>query len=482
MTLAKQQWLFLGLALALLVALASVLLLNHLSVARSLNDLTQAQELIRTVVRMRNIAVEVTTERTERQIQQWQAGMREFAHSLTPMRTAFPDEIALMRAIEKNVEDADQLFQHLLASFASQQSRPSSNVDARLVSARIASALHVVLGDVSLMALRLGEMQTTEVRAARQNVLFTSVLLCLAILAILVTYQVIFRKLVLAPIKLLQLATDRIASGDLEHRVNMRTGNEFGELGERFDHMAEELQAARTRMGSAIKELEAFAYSVSHDLRAPLRGMDAFSRILLERYASHMEEDASHCLQMIRDNALQMGHLIDDLLAFSRLNQQPLKKELVQHEELVRVVLRDLEKERNNRQIEVIVGALPAAEADPRLLKQVWANLIENALKYTGSRERAVIRIDAKSEDGVPVYFVQDNGVGFDMRYAHKLFGVFQRLHRAEEYGGTGVGLAIVQRIIARHGGRVWAQAVKNEGATFYFTLQEAKDHAEQRG
>jgi light-regulated signal transduction histidine kinase (bacteriophytochrome) len=143
----------------------------------------------------------------------------------------------------------------------------------------------------------------------------------------------------------------------------------------------------------------------------------------------------------------------------------------------VRAVLQSLQAEQKNRQIELTIGELPAADADPRLLKQVWVNLITNALKYTRSRDKVIIRVGAETKEGVPVYYIQDNGVGFDMRYAHKLFGVFQRLHRAEDYEGTGVGLAIVQRIIARHGGRIWAQAAKNQGATFYFTLQGEEGH-----
>jgi light-regulated signal transduction histidine kinase (bacteriophytochrome) len=140
-------------------------------------------------------------------------------------------------------------------------------------------------------------------------------------------------------------------------------------------------------------------------------------------------------------------------------------------------VLRSLLGEHKDRQIDVAIGDLPEADADPQLVRQVWVNLIANALKYSKGRDTAVIRVGSETTGGVPVYHVQDNGVGFDMRYAHKLFGVFQRLHRAEDYEGTGVGLAIVQRIIARHGGRIWAQAVKNQGATFYFTLQGAQDH-----
>jgi signal transduction histidine kinase len=475
MPLARLQWVFLAFALVLLTALTAILVQNHLSVARSLADLMQAQEVVRTVVRMRNIALEATANRTDRQEIQWQAGMREFARALHPLQTAYAEETLLIEAIRVNVNDVDQLFRRLLASAPSQQAGSAGEIAENTT--RIAHALHVLLGDVSLMALRLSELQTAEVRAARRNVLWTSAFLVLAMLAILIAYLMVFRILVLAPITQLQAATDRIAGGDLEHRVGLGSKNEFGELGRRFDHMTEQVRVSRARMAAAIKELEAFAYSVSHDLRAPLRGMDAFSQILQKSHQENMDEDAQHCLHMIRDNAQQMGRLIDDLLAFSRLSQQPLRKERVDQEALVRAVLESLQAEQKNRQIELTIGELPAADADPRLLKQVWVNLITNALKYTRSRDKVIIRVGAETKEGVPVYYIQDNGVGFDMRYAHKLFGVFQRLHRAEDYEGTGVGLAIVQRIIARHGGRIWAQAAKNQGATFHFTLQGEEGH-----
>jgi len=476
MPLAKLQWLFLGFALALLAALSIIQVQSHLAVGRSLADLTHAQGLVRTVSRMRTLAVEMSTYRTDRHEIQWQAGMREFAATIQPMQTGFAEENMLVDAIGVNVKDADQVFHRLLAITPLQQT--DSAAESTGNRARMRRALHVLLEDVTLMALRLSELQTAEIRDARQKVIWISAVLTVAMLAILVAYLMVFRRFVLAPINELQAATDRIAAGDLVHRVGMKANNEFGELGRRFDHMTGQLQASRTGMDAAIKELDAFAYSVSHDLRAPLRGMDAFSQILQKKYATHMDEDAQHCLHMIRDNAQQMGRLIDDLLAFSRLSQQPLRKERVDQEALVRTVLQALQMEQKDRQFDLDVGELPAVEADPRLLRQVWVNLISNALKYTRTRDRAMIRIGSEKKNGTPVYFVQDNGVGFDMRYANKLFGVFQRLHRAEDYEGTGVGLAIVHRIVARHGGEVWAKAVKNQGATFYFTLEGEQGHA----
>jgi light-regulated signal transduction histidine kinase (bacteriophytochrome) len=169
-----------------------------------------------------------------------------------------------------------------------------------------------------------------------------------------------------------------------------------------------------------------------------------------------------------------MGRLVDDLLTLARLGRQPLGKQPVAPARLVEQVLGELAGEREGRRVEVTVGDLPVCLADPALLKQVWVNLLSNALKYTRGRDEARVEVGCRAGCGAPVYFVKDNGAGFDMRYAHKLFGVFQRLHRAEEYEGTGVGLAIVQRIVHRHGGRVWAEARPGQGATFYFTLEGA--------
>jgi len=231
------------------------------------------------------------------------------------------------------------------------------------------------------------------------------------------------------------------------------------------------VEEGNAALRAANAELDAFSYSVSHDLRAPLRAIDGFSHIVLREDEGELSDSQRRYLGLVRDNAKTMGDLIDDLLAFSRLANQPLERRQASTLDLVTEVERELSAGHDGRAIEFTNGDLPIVEADPSLLRQVFVNLISNAVKYSQHREPARVTVDSERRDGELVFLVRDNGAGFDMRYSEKLFQVFQRLHRAEDYPGTGVGLAIVHRIITRHGGRVWADGEVGTGATFYFTL-----------
>jgi light-regulated signal transduction histidine kinase (bacteriophytochrome) len=238
------------------------------------------------------------------------------------------------------------------------------------------------------------------------------------------------------------------------------------------------LQETNDELQVAVNGLDAFSYSVSHDLRAALRAIDGFSQILLKQYGTLLSGEPRKYLQRVRDKTVQMGHLIDDLLRFSRLGRQPLAKQLVPTGTIVEQLLRDERQQAAGRSVHISVGYLPPVWGDAALLKQVFMNLIDNAFKYTRLRDDAVVEIGSRKIGDEQVFLVRDNGVGFDMQYADQLFDVFQRLHRAEDFAGTGVGLAIVQRIVQRHGGRVWAEAAVDHGATFYFTTEGSPSHA----
>lgn len=236
------------------------------------------------------------------------------------------------------------------------------------------------------------------------------------------------------------------------------------ELEERVQQRTAELQLLN-------HELESFSYSVSHDLRAPLRAINGFSHMLQNEYASQLPQPGLEMLNSVRASAERMNQLIEDLLRFSRSSRQPLNIQTVQTLAVVQHSLEILQAEQGGRQVEVVIGDLPPCQADQSLLLQVWTNLLSNAFKYTGNRQMARVEVGCEPGENGNIYFVKDNGVGFDMRYADRLFGVFQRLHNEAEFEGTGVGLALVQRIIQRHGGRIWAESQPDIGAAFYFFL-----------
>jgi light-regulated signal transduction histidine kinase (bacteriophytochrome) len=217
------------------------------------------------------------------------------------------------------------------------------------------------------------------------------------------------------------------------------------------------------------QELESFCYSVSHDLRAPLRAINGFSRIFLEEYLDKLDDEGKRLLHVIQGNTYKMAELIDDLLALSRIGRKDIELSDIDMDTLIQKVSREIETTDGN--LEVNLKPLPPARGDEGMIRQVFFHLIANAIKFTRSREAAMIEVGGYAKDSENVYYVRDNGIGFDMQYIDKLFGAFQRLHSGEEFEGMGIGLATVKRIINRHGGRVWAEGKENEGATFYFSL-----------
>ena len=232
----------------------------------------------------------------------------------------------------------------------------------------------------------------------------------------------------------------------------------------------QDLERKQAELEALNKELESFSYTVSHDLRNPLQKIDGYTALLLKKYSLQLEPEAQRFLQAVRNATRNMAQLVEDLLNMARLGRQPIAPRMTDLNALVESVMRDLQAEAGGHQIEWQIGKLPTIACDPGLMRPVLSNLLSNAIKYTRPRERATIQIDQLMMDSQCVIFVRDNGVGFDPRHAANLFGAFQRLHRADEFEGTGVGLATVQRIIQKHGGRVWAESEVNKGATFFFT------------
>ena len=282
---------------------------------------------------------------------------------------------------------------------------------------------------------------------------------------------------------------------DYAVRASKHGQDELGVLTDAFNHMLAQIQEQNevlerrvrertAELKSANDELEAFCSSAAHDLRTPLRAITGFAEVLLDPRADIPRAEVQRYIRMIRDGSGQMSELINNLLAFSRLGRQALSRQTIDLDRLCREVFQELEAERDGRRVELRLQPLRPADGDPALLRVVFVNLLSNALKYTRPREVAVIEVGmAEDKEGsAPVFFVRDNGVGFDMHDADKLFGVFQRLHHAHEFEGTGVGLATVRRIIDRHGGRIWVNAIPNVGATFFFTLTSDPNDSRDAG
>jgi signal transduction histidine kinase len=265
--------------------------------------------------------------------------------------------------------------------------------------------------------------------------------------------------------------------GEMEMEIYKRSqeilkmnNNLLKEINERIT-AENSLEENLLRLETANKELEAFTYSVSHDLRAPLRAINGYTKILFEDHYEQLNEDGKNSMNVIMRNTRKMGRLIDDLLSFSRYCKTEIVQAKTDIHQLAENIVREHQDQYAGKPVEIMLKELTPAVCDVNMIRQVWENLISNAFKYSSKKDKIHLEIGCYPENDMQVYYVKDQGVGFDMHYADKLFGVFQRLHKMDQFEGTGVGLAIVQRIISRHGGRVWAEAKVNQGAVFYFSL-----------
>jgi len=268
-----------------------------------------------------------------------------------------------------------------------------------------------------------------------------------------------------------------LVAGVVIHREAGRRNLAEQELRQANGH----LEQRTTELSDANSELESFSYSVAHDLRAPLRQISGFSNVLVQDYGPRLDAEALRYLEKVQDGARKMGRLVDDLLCLSKIGRQELLLQATPLDSLLRQAIEELAPECSGRKVEWQIGGLFTTDCDPGLMKQVFVNLLSNAVKYTGKREQAVIQVGQLMQNDRRVIFVRDNGAGFEMQYVGKLFGVFQRLHKARDFEGTGVGLAIVQRIIRKHGGRIWAEAELDQGATFFFTLGSSENNTHKK-
>lgn len=317
----------------------------------------------------------------------------------------------------------------------------------------------------------LTEMDAEEalepVLAFRNRMLIIMFLVILVVTVI----GIVVSRTITEPIRKLMIGIEEFGRGTLDQKIDVSSVDEIGQLADSFNQMAEERKRVEEELQKINKELEGFSYSVSHDLRAPLRAVSGFSSVMMEDYGDQIDDEGKRYLGLIVKNTAKMGNLIDDLLKFSRMGRTDMTLTIVDMKKVAMYAYNEMKSVYEDREIEISMNSLSNVRGDSKLLKQVFLNLISNAMKYTAGEQVVKIEIGSKVNQDHVTYFVKDNGVGFDMKYVHKLFGVFQRLHSEKDFEGTGVGLALVQKIIHRHGGNVWAEGKVNEGATFFFSL-----------
>ena len=389
-----------------------------------------------------------------------------------------PQASTLLAAIRDNFMKANRLFLRLV-EFA--ESDWDDNVTDEVTRAtrqqfevQLQTAVRENLSQASRLERQANEQTIRQLLNARWLHVVAGALLAVVLAGI---WIALFRE-VFRPLRTFKRAIRNFGGGDQKARARLLLDNEIGEAARAFDDMADALETSTTsleertrQLETANHELEAFCYSVSHDLRAPLRGMDGFCQALVEDYGDRLDDTGRGYLQRVKKACQTMAMLIDDLLKLSRVTRSEVRKGTVNLSTIAGAVAQGLRQTAPDRAVEFNIAPDLTATGDERLLRAAVENLLGNAWKYTSKKQRATIEFGATSHNGARAYFVRDDGAGFDMAYADKLFQPFQRLHSANEFEGTGIGLATVQRIVHRHGGRVWAEAAIDKGATVYFTL-----------
>lgn len=436
---------------------------------------------------LRSVTIDYLVNPQGRALLQWQQRHASLQARLATTLYQGSDEQVIVERLRLHNDYLGEIFPKLANLYAERRSQPEQNDLRREVEARLVAQIMLTTQDMLADTAELMRHSHENLhQVQRRTALIVSILVATLGLLIVVNMILAIRN-ILHPIRALQRGTEIIGAGDLTYRTDIRLANEIGALSGAFDAMAAKLAQAQTdvqanavRLEEAVKELDSFSYSVSHDLRAPLRGIDGSSLALLEDYGAGLDATAHQYLDIVRAEAQHMGELIDDLLQLSRVTRGDLRREPVDLSALAQTVAKRLKTAYPQRTIEFLIEPGLLANADAHLLQIALTNLLDNACKFTGKRPTARIEVgralepDPQTRAHHQVFFVRDNGVGFDMTHAAKLFGAFERLHATSEFPGTGIGLATVRRIVRRHGGRIWGQAPPGQGASFYFTLEAA--------
>lgn len=472
--------------------------------------LNLSEEMGKTAFQRTILRDEYLANQSERAKQQWEVKTEHFRHLLEQAEREYlkPSDKKILEDVRKAFGETIPIFYKIVEINTQEKNSQQQSLfyegQRRLVSQ--------ILLKAQVLMDRIGSLRASVKRAAdtaHDNLHLLFIIFVAVFVLTTIGNSIVITKLLARRIEVLRKGTEIIGEGNLDHRIDVPGNDELSDLARKNNEMAIKLKESYTsvtnlqreiagriqaegdiqrlnkeleqrvldrtvQLHTANKELESFAYSVSHDLRAPLRGIDGWSLALLEDYAESLDDQARKYLHRVRAETQQMGKLIDDMLKLSRVTRAEIQLASMDLTAIAQRAVDHLQEEIQHRQIEFVIQPGLKADGDNQLIEIALFNLLDNAVKFTGKRSQARIEFGDVEIDGEKAFFVRDDGVGFDMAYATKLFGAFQRLHKSSEFPGTGIGLATVQRIINRHGGRIWAEAKINQGATFYFTLKEA--------
>ena len=493
MKIRTRLWIGVAMLMLVLAAAGVVIALTFQQVRRAARERDAAHSVVEGLFELNILTHDFAMRPGERARVQWSskhAAIAAILEGLDPRSPSCRADIEKMRGDHKSIRE---LFARLAADEAGGTGREGKTHERsrETLVTQLLMRSHEMVGAAS----RLSRHSEEELAGIWQRFSWAMMASLMTIAVVMAGVSFWVNRSLVRPVSQLRKGTDIVGTGNLDFRVGTDARDEIGELSRAFDRMTANLRAAtasrveleqevteRKRAEGEIKhyaaqleaaneELEAFSYSVSHDLRGPLRRMDGFSRMLLEKHTDELDEQGRHYLDRVRAGSQQMGELIDDLLKLSRITRSEMTRGPLDLSAIAPRIADELRQTQPGRDVEFVLQKGITVEGDGQLLRVVMENLLGNAWKFTGKQDKARIEFGTEEREGQKVCFVRDNGAGFDMAYAEKLFGAFQRLHRVDEFEGTGIGLATVQRIIHRHGGRVWAEGAIGKGATFYFTL-----------
>jgi len=467
-------------ALAVIGLIAALIWRTFQEVDAANRQLQQASEISRGLSQLRLVTFEYHLYHNERAKVQWHAVANRVDRAVAAGHTSIPAQDQILTSVREGMAKVRVLFTELTSSDPGSRAEGQLDETTRLFEAQLFSRVLAEQQNSIIDIFRLNDIASERINDALRRQLFVT-LAGLAMIALTVGFASwVINHGVLAPIVSLQRATREIRAGNWNFRLNAGGDDEIGELSRNFDAMTRSVRESFARiehsnqdLAAMNEELEAFCYSVSHDLRTPLRSMDGFSQVLLEDYGDRLDAEGRDALERIRAASQRMGDLIDDLLRLSRVARVGVRVTRVDLSAIAREIADAMGAENPGRSVEWAIEPGLSIHGDAALMKIALQNLIENAWKFTAKSARPVIRVGALEHESGSLFFVADNGVGFDMAHAGNLFGAFQRLHHADDFPGTGIGLAIVRRIIRRHEGEIRAESVQGAGATFFFSVKE---------